>query len=78
MGRFAHLYTIGVLPDSQGKGYARMLINFMVQKMNSTKTAMYLETANVTNIGIYNKMGFHIFDTIEINGHKLFCMNKMC
>ena len=78
MGRFAHLYTIGVLPDSQGKGYARMLINFMVQKMNTTKTSMYLETANATNIGIYNKMGFHIFDTIDINGHKLFCMNKMC
>lgn len=76
--RFAHLYTIGVLPDSQGKGYARKLINFMVQKMSSTKSAIYLETANVNNIGIYNKMGFHIFHTVDINGHKLFCMNKMC
>jgi len=77
-GRFAHLYTIGVLPESQGKGYARKLINCMVEKLSSTQTTLYLETANVTNIGIYNKMGFHIFHTVDVEGHKLYCMNRIC
>ncbi|HET7733491.1 MAG TPA: GNAT family N-acetyltransferase [Paludibacter sp.] len=78
IGRFAHLYTIGVLPESQGKGYARKLINYMVERMSKTQTTLYLETANPTNIGIYNKMGFHIFHTVNVEGHKLFCMNRMC
>lgn len=75
-GQFAHLYNIGVLPESQGKGYARQLINFMADKMSKTKSALYLETANATNIGIYNKLGFHVFHTIYTDGHKLFCMNR--
>jgi len=76
-GQYAHLYSIGVLPESQGKGYAKKLINFMVDKMSKTKAALYLETANSTNIGIYNKIGFHVFNTIDVDGHKLFCMNRM-
>lgn len=74
--QFAHLYTIGVLPESQGKGYAKQLINFMAEKMSKTKSALYLETANTTNIGIYNKVGFHVFQTINMDGHTLFCMNR--
>ena len=77
-GQYAHLYTIGVLPESQGKGYARKMIDFMVEKMSKTKSALYLETANSTNIGIYNKIGFHVFQTIDVDGHKLFCMNRVC
>jgi len=75
-GQFAHLYTIGVLPESQGKGYARQLIDFMVEKMSKTKSSLYLETANTGNIGIYNKVGFHVFRTIIMDGHTLFCMKK--
>jgi len=78
IGRFAHLYTIGVLPESQGKGNARKLINYMIDKMSQTQTTLYLETANITNIGIYNKMGFHTFHTLDVDGHKLFCMNRIC
>ncbi|HLP06359.1 MAG TPA: GNAT family N-acetyltransferase [Paludibacter sp.] len=77
-GRFAHLYTIGVLPESRGKGYARKMIEFMTQKLSNTQTTLYLETANATNIGIYNKLGFHVFHTIRKDGHKLFCMNRIC
>jgi len=74
--RYAHLYTIGVLPESQGKGYAKELISFMIDKMKATKATLYLETANTKNIGIYNKIGFHVFQTINMDGHTLFCMNR--
>jgi len=75
-GQYAHLYTIGVLPESQGKGYAKQLINFMIDKMSKTKASLYLETSNLTNINIYNKIGFHVFQTIDLDGHRLFCMNR--
>jgi ribosomal protein S18 acetylase RimI-like enzyme len=74
--KYAHLYTIGVLPEGQGKGYAKELINFMIEKMRLTNTELYLETANTKNIGIYNKVGFHVFQTINMEGHTLFCMKR--
>jgi len=74
--KYAHLYTIGVLPEGQGKGYAKELINFMIEKMRLTNTVLYLETANTKNIGIYNKVGFHVFQTINMEGHTLFCMKR--
>jgi len=74
--KFAHLYTIGVLPESQGKGYAKELINFMIDKMKTSNAILYLETSNTMNIGIYNKVGFHVFQTINMEGHTLFCMKR--
>lgn len=74
--KFAHLYTIGVLPESKGKGYARELIKFMIDKMRTSNAVLYLETTNTTNIGTYNKVGFHVFQTIDMDGHTLFCMKR--
>jgi ribosomal protein S18 acetylase RimI-like enzyme len=74
--KFVHLYTIGVLPESQGKGYARELIKFMIDKMRTSNAVLYLETSNTMNIGIYNKVGFHVFQTINMEGHTLFCMKR--
>ena len=31
---------------------------------------------DVEVIGIYNKFGFHVFNTIDEDGHKVFCMNR--
>lgn len=76
MGKYAHLNLIGVLPESRGKGYMRELINYMVEKSKSNNTALYLETANTTNISIYKKTGFHVFQAINMNGRTLFCMNR--
>ena len=76
IGGYAHLYLIGVMPESRGKGYARELITYMIEKTKKSNTALYLETANTKNISIYNKIGFHVFQAINMNGHKLFCMNR--
>ena len=76
IGEYAHLYLIGVMPESRGKGYARELITYMIEKTKKSNTALYLETANTKNISIYNKIGFHVFQAINMNGHKLFCMNR--
>jgi len=48
----------------------------MIDKTTKNNTELYLETSNSKNISIYNKIGFHVFKTIDMDGHRLFCMNK--
>lgn len=74
--KYARLWTIGVLPESKGKGYVKQFINLMADKMSKTKSALFIETANVKNIGTYNKIGFHVFKAIKQDEHLLFCMSK--
>lgn len=76
--KFAHLYTIGVLPEGKGKGYSRKFIDYMSKKMDETKSVLFLDTVGPTNIGTYNKFGFHVFRTFNMNGKQIFCMNKPC
>jgi len=76
IGQYAHLHLVGVLPESKGKAYAQKLIKFMIDKTTKNNTELYLETSNSKNISIYNKIGFHVFKTIDMDGHRLFCMNK--
>lgn len=74
--KFAHLCTIGVLPESRGKGYVKKLIDGMIDKMRMANGVLYLETADTKDIGTYNKVGFHVFKTINMEGHTLFCMKR--
>jgi ribosomal protein S18 acetylase RimI-like enzyme len=73
---FKHLYLIGVLPENQGKGYAKQLINKMIEESERTKIPLYLETANINNVTIYKRLGFDVFTQIKINDHTLFCLNR--
>ena len=75
-GEYAHLYTVGVLPEGKGRGYVRQMINFMNEKLKSSRAVLYLETSSPKLIGLYNKLGFHVFNTIQIDGQTLFCMNN--
>jgi ribosomal protein S18 acetylase RimI-like enzyme len=75
-GNFAHLYTIGVLPEGKGRGYVRQMINFMNEKLKNSSAVLYLETSCPKLIGQYNKLGFHVFNTIQVDGQTLFCMNN--
>ena len=58
----AHLLTIVVPEDKQGKGYGKIMLNKMIQLAvsNNAKT-MYLEvrTSNTTAVQLYHKRGFN-------------------
>ena len=73
--RYCHLYMIGVLPESQGKGLASALMNPMIQRMKEKSIPLFLETANPRNVEIYKKKGFKIFETLTIGDHNLFLMS---
>jgi ribosomal protein S18 acetylase RimI-like enzyme len=73
--RYCHLYMIGVLPEAQGKGLASTLMNPMLQTMKEKSIPVFLETANLRNVGIYKKKGFKIFETLTIRDHDIFLMS---
>jgi ribosomal protein S18 acetylase RimI-like enzyme len=73
--RYCHLYMIGVLPEAQGKGLASTLMNPMLQAMKAKSIPVFLETANLRNVGIYKRKGFKIFETLAVRDHKLFLMS---
>lgn len=71
---FYHLYLIGVLPQSQGKGYASKLMNPVLNSMRRKAIPIYLETANLTNVQIYRGKGFEINNTWFSKGFELYFM----
>jgi ribosomal protein S18 acetylase RimI-like enzyme len=73
--RYCHLYMIGVLPEAQGRGLASRLMNPMLQTMKEKSIPVFLETANLRNVGIYKKKGFKIFETLIVRDHDLFLMS---
>jgi ribosomal protein S18 acetylase RimI-like enzyme len=73
--RYCHLYVIGVLPEAQGKGLASTLMNPVLQAMKEKSIPVFLETANLRNVGIYKKKGFEIFETLTIGDHSVFLMS---
>ena len=70
------MYAIGVLPESQGKGYASLLMNPVLNEMEENHRRVYLETANPKNVQIYKKKGFKTYNTWFNNGLKLYYMRK--
>ena len=58
----AHLLTIVVSKENQGKGYGKMMLNEMIQHAVSDNAGtMYLEvrTSNKTAIQLYHQRGFN-------------------
>ncbi|NQU53857.1 MAG: GNAT family N-acetyltransferase [Bacteroidetes bacterium] len=75
--KYFHLYAIGVLPESQGKGYASSLMNPILNEMEKNSRPVYLETANIKNVQIYIKKGFKIYNKWINNGIELYYMRKL-
>ncbi len=58
----AHLLTIVVAKDEQGKGYGKKMLNEMIQHaVNDNASTMYLEvrTSNKAAIQLYHQRGFN-------------------
>jgi len=43
--------------------------------MKEKSIPVFLETANLRNVGIYKKKGFKIFETLTIRDHNVFLMS---
>ena len=72
--KYCQLYSIGVLPEAQGKGLASALLNYVIEDMKKNLIPAYLETANPKNVEIYKKKGFTVFNTTQLGNNTLYWM----
>jgi GNAT superfamily N-acetyltransferase len=75
--KYCHLYLIGVLPESQGKGYASLLLNPVLNEMKKRSRSVFIETANLKNVQIYIKKGFSVYNKWMCNGFELFYLRTL-
>jgi ribosomal protein S18 acetylase RimI-like enzyme len=64
--RHWYLQTIGVAPESQGRGYATNLIQSMLVRIDTERMPCYLETLDKINVPIYEHFGFKVIEESAI------------
>ncbi len=56
-----YLQTLGVDPSHQGKGYGSLLMEYMLEKIDTTKPLpVFLETSTEINVKFYKRFGFEV------------------
>jgi len=60
-----YLSSIAVQPESQGKGLASVLINFILDKADSKYISAYTETVTPRNVSFYQHFGFKIMEKYD-------------
>ena len=53
-----YLVYIGTKSNSRGKGFAKALIEYTTKQADAENRICYLESTNVLNLKLYNKLGF--------------------
>jgi ribosomal protein S18 acetylase RimI-like enzyme len=61
-----YLVYIGTRPEARGKGFGRKLIENVTNKADIEGRACYLESSNVVNVGIYERLGFKQMKRVEL------------
>ena len=55
-----HLLIMGVSQEFQGKGFGRKLLRALIEKAETEKKSIYLETQKEENVTFYEKYGFSV------------------
>jgi ribosomal protein S18 acetylase RimI-like enzyme len=66
-----YLWAIGVRPEAQGQGIARLLVTPIFARADRESLPSYLETHSETNVKIYAKLGFEVASRNTLPGHPL-------
>lgn len=62
----AYLWFLGVSKTVQGKGVGSALMREVIAKCDRDNRPIYLETSMLRNLPFYKKLGFEIFQTLEL------------
>ncbi|WP_276365566.1 GNAT family N-acetyltransferase [Chryseolinea sp. H1M3-3] len=73
---FAYLWFIGVSPSNQNKGIGSSFIQEVIQECDRKNRPIYLETSTKKNIPFYQKFGFEIFQSLNLN-YTLYQLRKV-
>jgi ribosomal protein S18 acetylase RimI-like enzyme len=73
---FAYLWFIGVNPSNQNRGIGSAFIHEVEQEYERKDCPIYLETSTEKNIPFYQKFGFEIFQSLNLN-YTLYQLRKV-
>ena len=65
--KYIYLWFIGVGIGSERKGFGSMTLRKIIEKSESLKMPVYLETSMPENIPFYTKNGFEVYHEANIN-----------
>lgn len=57
-----YLQNIAVHPEEQGKGFGKLMLSSMLEKIEGDRLPVYLETNTKKAVSIYQKFGFEILE----------------
>ena len=60
LGPHIHLLIMGVSQEFQGKGFGGKLLSAIIEKAETEKKPIYLETQKEENVTLYEKYGFSV------------------
>jgi len=60
LGPYIHLLIMGVSQEFQGKGFGGKLLRAIIEKAETERKPIYLETQKEENINFYEKYGFSV------------------
>ena len=65
-----YLAALGVHPDFQGQGFGRLLLEkvFELSGYHGTSTGVFLETATIENVEMYEHFGYDLLATEKLDG----------
>jgi ribosomal protein S18 acetylase RimI-like enzyme len=71
-----YVRMIGVRPESQGQGYARLLLEAVQRRSEAhpKSTGVALDTENATNVEIYKRMGYQVVGQATVDTITIWCM----
>lgn len=64
-GKHIYVAVLGILPDEQGKGYGRKLMEFLNAAADNMGVPSYLEYSSVQNVKFYEKNGYKVVNEYE-------------
>lgn len=69
-GLHHYLAGLGVHPNFQGEGYGRLLLEevYEITESHRTSTGIYLETAKMKNVEMYEHFGYNLLATEKLDG----------
>ncbi|MFC1946789.1 GNAT family N-acetyltransferase [Chloroflexota bacterium] len=69
-GPHHYLAALGVHPDFQGQGFARLLMERVneISENHDTSKGVYLETAKLKNVEMYKHFGYNLLATEKLDG----------
>ena len=60
LGPYIHLLIMGVSQEFQGKGFGGKLLRAIIEKAETERRPIYLETQKEENVNLYEKYGFSV------------------